>query len=418
MLQLYQLFALSHELYLRKLSILYTLSLHMNASRYYRDKLACEMSETGQNNQAPQWTAMSDWPLQDFRDNPYAIGMDCSVWNLNCAEFVLSVNYSDKYKNCRSVGIRENRRILYRYNIHSNTWTPFLLVLKEEMCIDQIEIDRVNRRVFAANWSLTSDEGDLTIFDIRTESVLHRMKFSLRFGRMLCLSGSMHCIAYQDKNNTHKHPTNHIWSEDKQKWKKIVTKAVPDFKRTDSNLIHVSSKNIILSLECDVLWRYHIALKEWDVIKMGGDVAGIKVTATLTRDEEFIIFARSDKYHFQIIDIRDDNAYSLYESSVKIPRNIDFPRMCWAVPRARFGKLVSSGGTKDSVPVISGWIRGIRKTKQFAALMIPEEIETMIVRWYSLEYIHWIVVSIEKVNDQLHLPNHQKIPLDDILEFS
>ena len=338
------------------------------------------------------WIVVADWPVVDCPDKFFAA---TSVWNLNAAEFAIGVN-SEMYGS----------RSVFKYNVRSDTWTSFLSELVFDSYSFEIEIDRQNRRVFASDMDCT------IIFDMETESVVHRLQAGFESIKIVNVNGTMHCMGRKGYCDD---PTHHIWSEDKLQWQEIKTNIIANVDEI-LHLIHVPSKNILLTFAYrktpsgrkSEVWRYDIPSKVWEnvmdiPIEYNSDV--LKLSVTLTTEEQIIIIKQENKSHFQILDIRNENEYKLRDSTIEIPRY------------AFFGVLARSQGTpgfKQSLTLTMGWTRRLEKLENCVKLSFPVEIDRMIAEWYSIEWIHWIMGDVSKQKNS-NLRNHQKIPFHKML---
>ena len=333
----------------------------------------------------------------DFPEKEYFT--TTSVWNLNDAEFAISVDSA-----------MNGSRSIRKYNVRTDTWTPFLSELELNACENEIEIDWNNRRVFASYMS--AHRRYMIIFDMETKSVLHRIQIDMEFVKMVNVHGIMHCVG--NKNASY-YSTNRVWNEDELKWQEIKTNTIPNVGPI-LHLIHVSSKKILLLFAHDEiphkkkteLWRYDIPSQKWEYVmnirnQYYSDV--FQISVILTTEEQFIIIKQQKNPRFEILDIRNENDYKLRQSKVRVPR------------KAFAGVLAQSHGTpglKLSFTLTLGWTRRLKKLEKFTNTRMPVEIERMIAEWYSIEWIHWIMSDITKQKNS-NLRNHQKIPLHDIL---
>lgn len=342
------------------------------------------------------WIVVGDWPVFDFPDEEATA---TSVWNVDYAHFAIGVNFG-KY----------GPRSVFKYNVRTDTWTAFLSELDFNSYNSDIEIDWGNLRVFALS---TNMHGEcVSIFHMETKSVVHRVQMDMESVQMVNVNGIMHCLGLREDCSYRMH---HIWSEDKMQWQEIETNTIVNVD-VILHLIHVPSKNILLMFAYrktrngrkTELWRYDIESKVWENmmdIPKEYHSDPFKLSVTLTTEEQFIIIKQDNKSHFQILDIRNENEYKLRDSMIEIPRN------------AFSGVLTRSHGTpglKQSLTLILGWTRRLKKLEKFAGISIPMEIGRMIAEWYSIEWIHWIMSDFPKQNNS-NLRNHQKIPLHCIL---
>ena len=156
----------------------------------------------------------------------------------------------------------------------------------------------------------------------------------------------------------------------------------------DCRFIAVPSKNIILLIGCrgfnfDIL-KYSVDDKKWSRTEI--EFTYIRPSAVLTPSEEYVILSggkeengnRSrfvDKMH--ILDIRADSKWTLYESKVRIPMNINY-------------HLAVTGGDHGGRLAI-GWTRQLFKQQEYSNLSFPPlYLLQLIGRWVSCEELHWI----------------------------
>ena len=245
--------------------------------------------------------------------------------------------------------------------------------------------------------------------------------------RLINIDGEIHRISYS-VNATHHHT---IWNDAKQIWEPI--KNTPAFAHKGAHgprnytLIHVPSKKIILMIgggiysgyfkNDTVLWKYHIETQLWEPIKsekfelcpklqlmipgylnddfilssIGHTLAGCP--AVLSSDESSVIILSST--HFLVLDIRDDDQYTLRQSDVSLQSQIpEFDE--------EYKRIVRCGGGCDALLLAKGWIR------RQIALHVPREIVRLAATWCSTEMIHVIGGA----------SFHKKVSMDSILRGS
>merc|ERR1712098_434464 len=138
-------------------------------------------------------------------------------------------------------------------------------------------------------------------------------------------------------------------------------------------------------------WQFNTALDLWeeqmyDAIDEGSFV--------VSADEQFVVILDDP---IQVLDIREENNYKIWKSSVRPP----FVGSCL---------LARSGGGADSVLLASGWIRA--KLKDYE--LPPEAIIGVIAEFCAQGMIHWIANGPEAKWFRAGL-DHQMIPMSEIL---
>ena len=294
---------------------------------------------------------------------------------------------------------------LYKYNMVSNKWIPFLPELTsklEHLQFDHIEFDWVKRRIFVLIQSPWQDSGT-RILHIENQSLfqLYGTGYGgeLPQGMLIHVDGKMHCVS------DHSHS---IWNEKYRRWQPISTELT--FPSTmpggayHSQVIHVPSKHILLLFRWSLnsqktnnlgkqgttimhVRQHHIGSNEWTEVLQKEQSQDIKGSVVLSSDQQFVIIAHA---HLWILDIRNDDQYKIRKSTVAV--SVEHSARMLAHSDCAFG----SGN------LVSGFTRRLQLDMD-----IPMVIVQIISGWCSIERIHWIT--------RCGTPNHLMVPLRAIL---
>ena len=194
---------------------------------------------------------------------------------------------------------------------------------------------------------------------------------------------------------------------------------------SDLSLVHVPSKDYVLLIgatrrsSMDIsaagMWRYRIQSSKWEEILDENDqpfeLDTCERTPILSSNEQFVVLAPEGGYEpkqFQVLEIRDDDRYTLWNSSVTMLDHMH----CWI--------MMKSGGRSETQLLAFGWIRQwIRKQVFAVSMSIPAAIMSLIGEWCSLQKIHCVTLEdYDKKNAELRAErglDHKMIPLTDIL---
>ena len=177
------------------------------------------------------------------------------------------------------------------------------------------------------------------------------------------------------------------------------------------NAIYVPSKDVIILIggrgsKANGIWIFSMKSKKW--AKMDAlSFIHWNVSLTLTSNEEYVVIAggygvggsinSTDKIF--VLDIRDDNEYKLSESKIKCPSK----GLC---------HIVAVGGLKDEY-LVRGWLKEICKDLNLEIL--PMDVISMIMNWYSQEEIHWLPRMTDSMYNKAN-GNHFAISVKSILD--
>ena len=293
--------------------------------------------------------------------------------------------YYESYPNSRCP------HSLCKYDVVSNTWTPFLEeVLRKirHLRIDHIEFDWMKRRIFILT-DLRHHRGTY-ILKIDHPFLLRRYH-QLPQGELVNVNGSIQCVHDERRG---------VWNDKRQRWQPINLTLPLGSPREiyHSQVIHVPSKNMLLMFRWSYnssifasersgamlnVWRHRIGSheSEWTVGFQQSQFPGIPGSVILSSNEQFVIIAQ---LHFWILDIRNDHRYETRKSAV--PISVKHGPGILAHTDCRFG----------SETIVSGFARRLD-------MNIPVLIVNMVTRYYSIERIHWI--------KRYGKPNHLMLPL-------
>ena len=327
---------------------------------------------------------------------------------LNDMEFIIAGDIGE--------GGDKDLNALYKYNTLREEWTRFLSFnlrygAPDEYVDDSdlyisMEIHRGLNQLFilCSFWSEMHDDFvlDTSVLDIRNDTVVHRL-CSLRADRqakIVHVNGVMHKVG-----NSHS-----IWNEDTLHWESIKT--LPGFmdpnldvgSLCEFSLVHVPSKDIVLRMggySCfwnppAGIWQYSVASGIWKEMKDEDNNSFRLMSgapqAVLSSNEQFVIICAPCSpavKRFLVLDIRDDDQYKLWDSSVKRPE---------------LTLMTKTGGQSEISLLIFGWIR-----KQDDLQFVPRAIKTLITHWLCVEMIHCVTGVWDPE------PRHKMIAVMDIL---
>ena len=229
----------------------------------------------------------------------------------------------------------------------------------------------------------------------------------------------------------------YIWNgkaADKAEFERIPNCPWETKHQLECRFIAVPSKNVILLIgwnrESDTyaeydfeILKYSVNDKKWS--GTGIDFPYFRPSAVLTPTEEYVILsggkeANDDQSRFtdkmHVLDIRTNSKWTLYQSKVRIPMNINH-------------HLAVTGGEHGGCLVI-GWTRQLFKQQEFLNLSFPPLYLLQLVgRWVSCEEVHWIRKgkhAIPRFDDDCNITNdqtnmalgglHMSINLDHVLK--
>ena len=159
-----------------------------------------------------------------------------------------------------------------------------------------------------------------------------------------------------------------------------------------SRFIAVPTKGIILliggrracaTMQYDFeILKYSVEAKQWS--GTGIEFKYWRPTVVLTPSETYVLLAGGIRFgdnefgeNIHVLDIQDDAKWTLYESKVRIPKDIEH-------------HLAVTGGVENDHLVI-GWTRDLFKKQEYLNLAFPPlYLLQMIGKWLWCEELHWI----------------------------
>lgn len=399
-----------------------------------QDSEITNQSEIKSSDVNPGWTSAAACPGSSNEE----------IVVLNNGEF-LAFQEVDEYTHVNDVIYKYKKHVIYKYNIHHDEWTQYLKL--PDYAVHErtdggesdegqftMQVDCDHNRLFLVysgtvvderSWNFEGFEALKTaVVDIQSGELIHESDKRAReemepFVAIIHVNGIMHKVGGDHR----------IWSEKKRDWEPI--KARPKFMDfysvSDVTLIHVPSKDFLLMIGGeDVgdhdwrvgvstgIWRYSLKSGLWKQMKDEQNNNFVfdsgKQRAVLSSDEQHVIIAPTDWFeggrtHFQVMDIRDDDTYKLWESSITVPY---FDELGSHV----FDSMMisgDSGGSSQAQALISGWIRRQFVSKQGGTKALPLVIMKLISQRCSLEMVHYFG------HDGDNVQSHLMKPLADIL---
>ena len=365
----------------------------------------------------PRWIS-APWSEREVNIEP---STSLQALDLNEREFLI-VNRSNK---------------LFKYDTRTDKLTPFLSLppscaVKEnflDLDYCRMQIDRTNNRIFLLTSITPRDifgiplgphktKVTTSIIDIPSGSLIRQIskdpddsdEIIEMYPTMVSVNGTMHKVGGPHT----------IWNEDKLDWEPINVKAAyldvhEDI--ADVCLVHVPSKNCVLMLggnddsfsfdedsvdKSTGIWRYCVRSGLWEQMKDDEGKPFMFVDnpeihqILLSSNERFVIIAPEQRESLYVLDIGDDNQYKLWESSVQLPKQMEF--------------ITKSGGLSESKSLVFGWMR---RQKDFG--LVPIVIKTLISKWCSVEMIHSFNYAHCRQEDGAYDRSHEKIMLTDVL---
>lgn len=308
---------------------------------------------------------------------------------------------------------------MFKYNVSRNKWTLFLKLpdfVKYLGPHPDMLIDEPNNRIFLTGGL---NNGDTTlVLDLRNGSLLNTFQYKsdLEFMQkcyediqkcwdnqwkgkvdLIKVNGIVHKMGGHDDGCPDGHVT---WNEAEQNWTpnaviEPFSKMFEDSPQVQISLVHVLTKGMLLLFgsfrdgesDCVGIWRYIIEANKWEEIRnyLGKTVRN----AVLTSDQQFVILSCVDPINegkekpqsILVVDIRDDNLYSFWMSSLKIPRSSAY----------RVMRSGGDGGGEGSALLVSGWIRQLFANQEYREMSVPSVVVNIISQWSPMpETIHWI----------------------------